>query len=117
MKTARSPIVVPKVSGYFELQRKMHHALRAQHPEWIEADGASPMCDYYESLFAMLLVSHRAHARAHYDDFLSVMKTERLSVAANSSVPVGYAECTPGFFRTVLAPRGSSEPEWLPNPK
>ena len=30
----------------------MHDVLRAQHPEWIEADGKSPTSDYYESLFA-----------------------------------------------------------------
>ena len=117
MKTARAPIPVPKIPGYSKLQRKMHDALRAQHPEWVEADGRSPMCDYYESLFATLLVSHQAHARTHYDDFLSVIKAEHLSATANSSIPVGYAECTPGFFRTVLAPRGSSKPEWLSNPK
>jgi hypothetical protein len=39
----------------------MHDALRAQHPECFEADGKSPTCDYYESLFTRLLVSCRAH--------------------------------------------------------
>ena len=91
MNTTRSSILVPKVPGYAELQREMHRALRAQHPEWIEADGKSPRCDYYESLFAQLLVSHRAHARTHYDDLL-IITTERLYAAANSSIPVGHAE-------------------------
>jgi hypothetical protein len=92
MKTTRSSILVAEVPGYAELQREMHDALRAQHPEWIEADGKSPTCDYYESLFAVLLVSHRAHARAHYDHLLNITKTERLSVTANFSMPVGHAE-------------------------
>jgi len=56
-------MLVPEVPGYTKLQREMHDALRAQHPEWINADGKSPRCDYYESLFATLLVSHQAHAR------------------------------------------------------
>ena len=61
MNTTRSSILVAEVPGYTELQRELHDALRAQHPEWIEADGKSPTCDYYESRFAELLVSHRAH--------------------------------------------------------
>ena len=77
MKTTRSSILVPEVPGYTELQRDMHGALRAQHPEWIEADGKSPTFDHYESLFADLLVSHRAHARGHYDHLLNVTKAAR----------------------------------------
>jgi hypothetical protein len=87
MNTTRSSIPVAEVPGYTELQREIHDALRAQHPEWIKADGKSPMCDYYESRFAELLVSHLAQARA-----LRTTYSERLSVAANSSIPVGYAE-------------------------
>ena len=66
MNTTRSSILVAEVPGYTQLQREMHDALRAQHPEWIEADGKSPTADYYESRFAELLVSHRANARMHY---------------------------------------------------
>ena len=86
MNTTRSSILVPEVPGYTELQRQMHDTLRAQHPEWIEADGKSPTCDYYESHFAELLLRHLAHARA-----LNRTYSERLSAAANSSMPVGYA--------------------------
>jgi hypothetical protein len=57
MNTTHSSILVAEVPGYAELQREMHDALRAQHPEWIEADGKSPTCDYYESRFAELLKS------------------------------------------------------------
>jgi len=103
MNTTRSSILVPEVPGYTELQRQMHDALRAQHPEWIGADGKSPTCDYYESRFAALLVSHRAHARVHYDDLLSVTKTERLSAAAKSSIPVEHAE-----RRNIVFPKVAS---------
>jgi hypothetical protein len=92
MNTTRSSIFVPEVPGYTELQREMHNALCAQHPEWIEADGKSATCDYYESLFAALLVSHRAHARTHYDFLLNITETERLSATANASMPAGYAQ-------------------------
>jgi hypothetical protein len=92
MNTTRSSILVPEVRGYAEVQRGMHDALHAQHPEWIEADGKSPTYDYYEALFAALLVSHHAHARVHYDDLLNIASTEHLSAAANSSIPVGHTE-------------------------
>jgi hypothetical protein len=103
MNTTRSSILAAEVPGYAELQREMHDALRAQHPEWIEADGKSPMCVYYESRFAELLVSHRAHARAHYDHLLNLTETERLSASANSSIPVGYAEA-----RNIVFPKVAS---------
>src|SRR5206468_11550050 len=103
MNTTRSSILVAEVPGYAELQREMHHALRAQHPEWIEADGKSPICDCYESLFAQLLVSHRAHARAHYDDLLRITGTEHHSVTTIFSIPVGHAE-----RRNIVFPRLAS---------
>src|ERR1700686_3168943 len=99
MNTTRSSILVAEVPGYAELQREMHDALRAQHPQWIKADGKSPTCDYYESLFADLLVSHRAHARAHYDHLLNKTKTERPNdheFAKNSRI---FAAFAPGANR------------------
>ena len=106
MDTTRSSILVPEVPGYTELQREMHDALSAQHPEWIEADGKSPMCDYYESRFAELLVSHQAHARVHYDYLLDITRSERLSAVANSSIPVGYAEARNIVFHEQAVPVG-----------
>jgi NAD(P)-dependent dehydrogenase (short-subunit alcohol dehydrogenase family) len=35
----------PEVRTYAQLQRQIHHALRAQHSEWIQPDGDCPMCD------------------------------------------------------------------------
>jgi hypothetical protein len=99
MITTRSSILAPDVPGYTELQREMHDALRAQHPEWIETDGKAPTCDYYELLFAGLLISHRAHARAHCDRLLNISKTERPNgheFAKNSRI---FAAFTPGANR------------------
>jgi hypothetical protein len=115
MNTTPSSTLAAEVPGYVELQREMHDALRAQHPEWIEADGKSPRCDYYESRFAELLVSHRAHARAHDDYLMNTARTysERLSAAsispnltlaaAISSIPVGYAEARNMVFPKVAS--------------
>ena len=105
MNTTPSSTLAVEVPGYVELQREIHHAVRAQHPEWIEADGKSPTCDYYDSRFAELLVSHRARARANYDDFMNTTSTysDRLSAAAISSIPVGYAEARNMVFLKVAS--------------
>jgi pimeloyl-ACP methyl ester carboxylesterase len=44
-----------EVCTFANLQKQMHDAVRAQHPEWIQPDGASPICDDYDSRFAELL--------------------------------------------------------------
>jgi hypothetical protein len=66
MNTTQLPNLIAEVPGYAALQRHMHDALRAQHPEWIEPNGGSPTCDLYESRFAQLLspslVTESAHA-------------------------------------------------------
>jgi hypothetical protein len=40
---------------YADVQGQIHEALRAQHPEWIQPDGESPICDSYEARLAELL--------------------------------------------------------------
>lgn len=38
-----------QIHTYTELRQQIHHDLRVQHPEWIQPDGESPMCDSYEA--------------------------------------------------------------------
>ena len=35
--------------SYTELRQQIHDDLRVQHPEWVQLDGKSPMCDSYEA--------------------------------------------------------------------
>ena len=49
------PTLAVEAPVYVELQREMHDALLAQHPEWIRSDGNSPKCDEYDRRFAELL--------------------------------------------------------------
>jgi hypothetical protein len=44
-----------KIRSYAELQELIRVSLRTQHPEWIEPNGDSPVCDSYEARFAELL--------------------------------------------------------------
>jgi len=34
--------------NYTELRQQIHDDLRIQHPQWVEPNGESPMCDSYE---------------------------------------------------------------------
>jgi hypothetical protein len=44
-----------EIRNYVQLRERMHEALAAQHPEWIEAGGESPMLALYDARFAELL--------------------------------------------------------------
>jgi len=52
-----SPTVVAShpIHTYVELRQQIHDDLRIQHPEWVEPDGESPMCDSYETRLMELL--------------------------------------------------------------
>jgi len=55
MKTNASRRATKEIEPYVQLQQQIHEALRRQHPEWVHPNGASPMCDAYESRLAELL--------------------------------------------------------------
>ena len=55
MKTKTRPKAADEIRSYTELQRQMHDALRAEHPEWVHANGDCPTCESYESRLAELL--------------------------------------------------------------
>ena len=46
-----------EVHTYVELRQQIHDDLRIQHPEWVQPDGKSPMCDSYEARLVKLLDS------------------------------------------------------------
>jgi hypothetical protein len=60
-----------QIHTYAELRKQIHDDLRTQHPEWVQPNGESPMCDSYESRFVELLApltrrgSHESIARSH----------------------------------------------------
>ena len=44
-----------EIHTYADLLLKIHDDLRIQHPEWIQPNGESPMCDSYEARLMELL--------------------------------------------------------------
>jgi hypothetical protein len=47
--------IAHKVDIYADLLQQIRNDLRLQHPEWIEPNGESPMCDSYEARLLELL--------------------------------------------------------------
>ncbi len=47
--------VLHEIHTYTELRQQIHDDLRIQHPEWVQPDGKSPMCDSYEARLMELL--------------------------------------------------------------
>jgi hypothetical protein len=44
-----------RVDTYADLLQQIRNDLRLQHPEWIQPNGQSPMCDFYEARLIELL--------------------------------------------------------------
>jgi hypothetical protein len=57
VSAASVPPVLPVggVSSDLGLETLIHYAFQAEHPEWVEPSGESPMCDLYEAPLAELL--------------------------------------------------------------
>ena len=50
------PTAVPhQIHTYAELRQQIHQDLRIQHPEWVQPNGESPICDSYEVRLMELL--------------------------------------------------------------
>lgn len=47
------------VQTYNELLQQIHDDLRLQHPDWVQSNGESPICDFYEARLMELIDSLR----------------------------------------------------------
>ncbi len=60
--------MVHQLYTYADLRKQIHDDLRIQHPEWVQPNGESPMCDSYETrLMKTLDVLVRQHPSISYD--------------------------------------------------
>ena len=48
-------LMAQQVHTYTELRKQIHDDLRVQHPEWVQPNGESPICDSYEVRLKELL--------------------------------------------------------------
>jgi hypothetical protein len=51
----KTTAVPHQIHTYTELRQQIHHDLRIQHPEWVQPNGKSPMCDSYDARLMELL--------------------------------------------------------------
>ena len=67
-----SMVVPHQIHTYTELRQQIHDDLRIQHPEWVEPNGESAMCDSYEArLTEQLDTLTRRGSNARKGDFPS----------------------------------------------
>jgi hypothetical protein len=52
-----------QVRPYTELRKQIHDDLQIQHPEWIQLNGESPMCDSYEACLVELFDAFKRRER------------------------------------------------------
>jgi len=45
----------PQIRTYAELRQQIHDDLRLQHPDWVQPNGESPICDSYEARLIELI--------------------------------------------------------------
>jgi hypothetical protein len=84
MNTTHSSTPSAEVPGYAELQREMHDALRAQHPEWVQPNGDSPICDAYELRFEELLSLSLQSERARAHDACQAWRGKKHGLSQNT---------------------------------
>ena len=82
-----------QIRSYAELRKEIREALRRQHPEWIDANGKSPLCDSYEAglgeLLALITLRKRRQSlRTHNEERLE----ERLDDDCSASVEIGQSK-------------------------
>lgn len=53
--TSRDASVAKRIEAYAQLQKQLHHDVRTQNPDWVDAEGNSPMCDWYDRRLAKLI--------------------------------------------------------------
>jgi len=115
MNTTHSSSLAAEVPAYAQLQREVHDALLAQHPDWILANGDCPTCDSYDARFAKLLIVSLATERAlaHRPKSLNLTNTTKLPTffvshgdhplatlgdPGNFRIPAGYAQANRMVF-------------------
>ena len=61
-------VMVHQIHTYADLRKQLHEDLRTQHPEWIQPNGESPLCDSYEARLMKTLQSLNQSKRYGFSD-------------------------------------------------
>jgi hypothetical protein len=79
--TTLEPFIKPvahraEIHTFAELRQQIHDDLRIQHPEWVNPNGESPMCDVYEARLTETL--EKLTRRGSNDRFMPEAGSRRL---------------------------------------
>ncbi len=66
------------------LQMQIHDDLRTQHPEWVQANGDCPTCEFYEARLAELL---EAYVRGSSDESAAAVHRGIQDAASANRLP------------------------------
>jgi hypothetical protein len=58
--------MVHQIHTYADLRKQIHEDLRTQHPEWVQPNGESPLCDSYEARLMKTLQSLNQNERNNF---------------------------------------------------
>jgi len=61
-------VMVHQIHTYADLRKQLHDDLRIQHPEWVQPNGESPLCDSYEARLMKTLQSLNQSKRYGFSD-------------------------------------------------
>jgi hypothetical protein len=61
-------VMVHQIHTYSDLRKQLHDDLRIQHPEWVQPNGESPLCDSYEARLMKTLQSLNQSKRYGFSD-------------------------------------------------
>ena len=69
-------VMLQQVQTYAELRKQIHDDLRIQHPEWVQPNGESPVCDSYEARLMELLAgsTQRGEPNKSHNDYRDELK-------------------------------------------
>jgi hypothetical protein len=71
--------MVHQIHTYADLRRQIHEDLRIQHPEWVQPNGESPLCDSYEARLMETLQSLNQSERNNSFDRSRLQPEQRQS--------------------------------------
>jgi hypothetical protein len=60
--------MVHQIHTYSDLRKQLHDDLRIQHPEWVQPNGESPLCDSYEARLMKTLQTLNQSKRYGFSD-------------------------------------------------
>ena len=97
-----------QIGAYAELRKEIREALRRQHPEWVDSNGKSPLCDSYEARLTELLALVTLRKRRH-----SLICRDVSGWKFRSTLTIGAPSMVGMRGDTSTIPLRKTPPQWM----